>query len=419
MLAQGASQAEAATYSGTGTLELKGRTLELPRRARRGHRHVHGRGRHPPAHDAHLHGESVLAGQDDRIHVERLPRHARFSARYGTSGSGRASSPSRATRCVELSPLTGEHRRDARARAGRARPREASAQRLDAVGETAQARAARAGVGAADAVVGDRRRRPARLAARTSIVTRDAPACLAALASASEQTKKSAASTGAGSRRLAAARRRERTERSARSASAGISPPLGQRSRVHALRELAQLAARARRARSRARDRSPRRQPRPCAGLGEEGRDALRGVAPRRAEAPPRAGGAARLPPRRSAAATPRALPHAPAPRPADARSRPQAAPRRRRTRRDVGRPGAPRRGRAPPPARRRRRSASPSAPSPAAGSSTGGRRRRRSAPVSGSAVADDERRSRRAPARACRAASRLLGPRRGRRRGR
>ena len=61
MLAQGASQAEAATY-GAGHTRAEGRPLDVPRRPRDRHGQVHRRGRRPAAHDAHLHRQSVLAG---------------------------------------------------------------------------------------------------------------------------------------------------------------------------------------------------------------------------------------------------------------------------------------------------------------------------------------------------------------------
>ena len=160
---------------------------------------------------------------------------------------------------------------------------------------------------AADAVVGDHRRATVALGAPPRSSPRR-PACLAALVSASEQTKKSAASTGVRQPPDSPGHvDRKRPSAAASSVSAGMSPLLGQRRRMHA-------RARTRRARAErlASSRSSRRDrvASPAARdacIGEERRDGLE--APRRAESELvlRAGAAARRRPRRSGAATPRA----------------------------------------------------------------------------------------------------------------
>ena len=71
---------------------------------------------------------------------------------------------------------------------------------------------------------------------------REAAACFATLASASEQTKKSAASIGSGSRSIVPSTTTGIVERAARRVSAGTSPLSVNVSGVHALCELAKLA---------------------------------------------------------------------------------------------------------------------------------------------------------------------------------
>ena len=75
----------------------------------------------------------------------------------------------------------------------------------------------------------------------TSIVTRDACACLTTLASASDATKYAVASTGAGSRSPQAVTTTGTGARRARAPSAGASPLLGEDRRVDSPRERAQL----------------------------------------------------------------------------------------------------------------------------------------------------------------------------------
>ena len=186
--------------------------------------------------------------------ADDLDRRPRSSSRATPSRSSTESSA--------ITTRMGSPRGHGRARRRRGcRPSRRAAERGDAVGEPAQARAVR-GVGAAEAVVGDLDHAGRRRCART----RDVDARVAWRsgrrwsAPRRRRSRRRPRPPGGGARPAASHRRRASRRAAASARSAGRSPPLGQHRRVDPAGELAQLGDRGQQLVDRLAERARRRR---------------------------------------------------------------------------------------------------------------------------------------------------------------